>query len=112
MVVFGRGGSNSEAPALPTPVGTSKNNPCTLRRSETPSASGTFDDKDVISDVTFFDDDAAFAVVDRMHRIDNVLDLSVVEILHEIVAQNRLCQQLLRPVRQPNTCHDATTRGV
>jgi len=57
----------------------------------------TFDDEDVRADVSFLDDDAALAVVDGVHRVDDVLDLRVVEVLHEVVAQDRLGQQLLRP---------------
>jgi len=57
----------------------------------------TFDNEDVSADVTFLDDDAALDIVDRVHSVNDLLCLAVVEVLHEVVAQDRLRQQLLCP---------------
>ena len=57
----------------------------------------TFDDEDVRADVSLPDDDALLGVVNRVHRVDDLLDLRVVQVLHEVVAEDRLRQQLLRP---------------
>jgi len=59
----------------------------------------------VRSDVSFLDDDAALGVVDGVHCVDNLLDLRVVQVLHEVVAQDRFSQQLFRPV----SCHHSPT---
>ena len=58
---------------------------------------GTFDDEDVSSDVTFADDNAVLGIVSCMHCIDDLLDLRVVEVLHEVIAKDSLGQQLPRP---------------
>ena len=48
-------------------------------------------------DVALFNDDAALGVVDRMHSVDDLLDLAEVEVLHEVVAEDCVGQQLRRP---------------
>ena len=63
--------------------------------------SDTFDDVDVCSDVMLFDDDAILAVVHQVHSVDDLLDLAEVQVLHEVVVQDCLGQQLLCPA----LCH-------
>jgi len=51
----------------------------------------------VRADVALSDDDAVLAVLDRVHRVDDLLDLRHVEVFHEVIAEYRVGQQLLRP---------------
>ena len=73
----------------------------------------TFDNVDVCSDVMLFDDDAALAVVHRVHCVDDLLDLAQVQVLHEVVVQDCLGQQQLCPEScdhsKCHVCHVMTT---
>ena len=44
------------------------------------------------SDVSFLDNDAALAVVDRVHGVDDLLDLADIKVLHKIIVQDCLGQ--------------------
>ena len=58
--------------------------------------SRTFHDVHDGADVTLFNDEAAALVVDWVHAVDDLTDLSQFQILHEIVAHNGRFDQLPR----------------
>lgn len=60
--------------------------------------SRTFHDVHDGADVTLLNDEAATRVVNWVHAVDNLTDLSQFQILHEIIAQYRGFDQISRPV--------------
>jgi len=52
----------------------------------------TFDDIDMCADISLLDDYTSLLVVDRVHSVDDLLYLTHVQVLHEIVVQNSFSQ--------------------
>lgn len=57
----------------------------------------TFHDVDDAAHITLLDDEAARGVLHRVHAVDDLSNLSHLQVLHEVVVQNRALYQFPGP---------------
>lgn len=60
----------------------------------------TFHDIDQRAHVAFLDDAAVFSVLHRIHAVHDLLDLRQLQVLHEVIVQDGLLDQILGPAGQ------------
>lgn len=60
----------------------------------------TFHYKDQRADVAFFDDAGIIPIIYGVHAVHDLLDLRQLQVLHEVIVQDGLFYELLRPERQ------------
>ena len=60
----------------------------------------TFHNIEIGPCVAFLDDDGPLLVVDTVHGLHNLIHLTQVELLQEVIVQERLLDQLLRSERE------------
>lgn len=57
----------------------------------------TFHDVDQGADVTLLDDAAVLAVLHRIHAVHDLLDLRLLQVLHEVIVLDGLLDEVLGP---------------
>lgn len=57
----------------------------------------TFHDVDQRAHVALLDDAAVFAILHRIHAVHDLLDLRQLQVLHEVIVQDGLLDQILGP---------------
>lgn len=60
----------------------------------------TFHDIDQRAHVAFLDDAAVFSILHRIHAVHDLLDLWQFQVLHEVIVQDGLLDQILGPAGQ------------
>lgn len=60
----------------------------------------TFHDVDQRAHVAFLDDAAVFSILHRIHAVHDLLDLRQLQVLHEVIVQDGLLDQILGPAGQ------------
>lgn len=60
----------------------------------------TFHDVDQRAHIAFLDDAAVFSILHRVHAVHDLLDLGQLQVLHEVIVQNGLLDQILGPAGQ------------
>ena len=66
----------------------------------------TFHDVDGAARVSFLDDGRMFVELGRVHTVDNLQDLGHVQVLHEVVVQDRILDQLFRSTSRRNVWNE------
>lgn len=57
----------------------------------------TFHNVDQRAHVALLDDAAVLAILHRVHAVHDLLDLRQLQVLHEVIVQDGLLDQILRP---------------